>query len=124
MLKSLHTHQNEIFLTMLRHSREAQRLRQLDLAVRLGRGQAIISRAERGVRRLDVIELRAWLQALEIDFRTFMVELDERLQGLDPPAQIPGARAPARQRKTESGELLDAERQAKRRSFAFFITWL
>jgi transcriptional regulator with XRE-family HTH domain len=117
MLKSLHT-KNEIFLTMLRHGREAQRLRQLDLAVRLGRGQAIVSRAERGVRRLDVIELHAWLQALEIDFRTFMVELDERLQGLDPHAKF-RARERPRQRKTESGELLDAERQAKRRSFAF-----
>ena len=104
MLKSLYTRQNDIFLTMLRQRREAQRLRQLDLAARLGRGQAIVSRAERGVRRLDVIELRAWLQALEIDFRTFMVELDERLQGLDPPhAKFRARRAPARQRKTESG---------------------
>lgn len=59
MLKSLHTHQNEISLMMLRHSRKAQRLRQMDLAVRWGRGQAIFSRAERGIRRLDVIELRA-----------------------------------------------------------------
>jgi len=105
MRKSLHTHQNEIFLAMLQHGRKTQRLRQLDLAVRLGRGQAIVSRAERGVRRLDVIELRAWLQALEIDFRAFMVELDERLQGLDPPhAKFRGRRAPVRQHKKGSGE--------------------
>lgn len=36
MLKSLYTRQNEIFLTMLRQRREAQRLRQLDLAALSG----------------------------------------------------------------------------------------
>ena len=59
MLKSLHTTQNEVFLLLLRRRRQAQRLRQADLAVRLGRGQSTVSKIERGVRRLDVIELRA-----------------------------------------------------------------
>ena len=76
MLKSLHTKQNQIFLEMLRERRAAQRLRQTDLAQRLGRGQATVSKVESGVRRLDIIELRAWLTALEVDFSTFMDELN------------------------------------------------
>ena len=80
MLKSLHTRHNEIFLALLRSARKSQRLRQADLAVRLGRGQGTVSKVERGDRRLDVIELRAWLGALEVDFVVFMRELDRQLK--------------------------------------------
>jgi len=79
MLKTLHTRQNEVLLLLLRRSRQGKRLRQADLAVRLGRGQSMVSKIERGVRRLDVIELRAWLTALEIDFLAFMAELSRNL---------------------------------------------
>ncbi len=79
MLKSLHTWHNEAFLKLLRTSRQRQRLRQADLARRLGRDQATVSKVESGIRRLDVIELRAWLHALDIDFLVFMAELDENL---------------------------------------------
>ena len=82
MLKSLHTTQNDVFLLLLRRRRQAQRLRQADLAVRLGRGQSTVSKIERGVRRLDVIELRAWLVALDVDFLAFMGELNSRLEGV------------------------------------------
>ena len=80
MVKSLYSRHNEIFLELLRDSRESVRLRQADLADRLGRAQAIVSKAESGERRLDVIELRAWLLALEVDFVSFIHELDRRLQ--------------------------------------------
>lgn len=80
MHKSLYSRQNEIFLELLRSNRESLKLRQADLAVRLGRGQATVSKVESGVRRLDVIELRTWLMALEVDFKSFMDELDQRLR--------------------------------------------
>ncbi len=79
MLKSLHTWHNEEFLKLLRSRRERQRLRQADLAQRLGRDQATVSKVESGTRRLDVIELRAWLHALDVDFLAFMEELNESL---------------------------------------------
>jgi transcriptional regulator with XRE-family HTH domain len=82
MLKSLHTQHNDIFLGLLRRSRVSRRLRQADLAVRLGRGQSTVSKIERGVRRLDVIELRAWLAALDVSFLEFMGELEDRLEGV------------------------------------------
>ena len=80
MFKTLHSRHNEIFLCLLRHQRELQRLRQTDLAVRLGRDQGTVSKVERGERRLDVIELREWLGALEVDFVAFMRDLDKQLQ--------------------------------------------
>lgn len=82
MQKTTTSMHNTIFLSLLRNCRESMRLRQADLAMRLGRGQATVSKVERGERRLDVIELRAWLGALGVDFLTFMSELDKRLQPL------------------------------------------
>lgn len=79
MLKSLYRRHNEIFLQLLRTNREALPLRQSDLARRLGHGQATVSKVERGERRLDVIELRTWLKALDVDFVAFVSELDQQL---------------------------------------------
>lgn len=100
MLKSLHSRQNAVFLHMLRDQREVQRLRQLDLARRLGRGQATVSKVERGTRRLDVVELWAWLEALGIDFVAFTRELDKELKS----AMVPDARLRATRRQTGSGK--------------------
>ena len=85
MLKSLHSRQNDVFLRMLRSKREAQRLRQLDLAIRLGRGQA-------------TVELWAWLNALEIDFVTFTTELDQELKA----SPVPDPRFRATRRNDSS----------------------
>lgn len=57
-----------------------RRLRQTDLADRLGRGQGLVSKVERGERRLDVIELRDWLTALDTDFTGFVISLDAQLR--------------------------------------------
>ena len=80
MAKTLHSRHNKIFLTMLRGLRESQHLRQTDLADLLGRSQATVSNVERGERRLDLIELRDWLDALEVDFITFLSVVDEELR--------------------------------------------
>ena len=101
MLKSLHSRQNDVFLRMLRSKREAQRLRQLDLAIRLGRGQATVSKVERGTRRLDIVELWAWLNALEIDFADFMNELNHRLEGMPIPDAMFRARHASRDRQSD-----------------------
>jgi len=80
MPKSLYSRHNHVFLEMLRTSRKARRLRQRDVASLLGRAQATVSKVEAGVRRLDVIELRAWLRALDVDFVDFIDRLERRLQ--------------------------------------------
>lgn len=79
MPKSLYGRHTEIFLQLLRDSREAVQLRQSDLAMLVGRDQTTVSRVESGERRLDVLQLRQWLRALGIDFAAFMNELDRRL---------------------------------------------
>lgn len=85
MAKTLHSRHNKIFLKMLRELRESQGLRQSDLADLLGRSQATVSNVERGERRLDVIELRDWLEALEEEFLEFAGKLDAELQRLEGP---------------------------------------
>lgn len=80
MPKILYSRHNEIFLAMLRAMRMTRRLRQADLADRIGRGQGLVSKVERGERRLDVIELRDWLTALDTDFIGFVSSLDAELR--------------------------------------------
>jgi transcriptional regulator with XRE-family HTH domain len=82
MAKSLYTRHNEVLLTLLRDRRQAIGLPQTGLAQKLGQTQATVSRVETGERRLDVIELRAWLTALDTDFVLFMNTLDAHLREL------------------------------------------
>jgi transcriptional regulator with XRE-family HTH domain len=80
MAKTLYSRHNEVFLSMLRGLRMTRRLRQADLADRLGKRQGLVSKVERGERRLDVIELRDWLTALDTDFTGFVSNLDAQLR--------------------------------------------
>lgn len=98
MLKSLYRRHNQVFLESLRRTREAASLRQADLADRLGSDQATVSKVESGDRRLDVIELREWLLALEVNFVEFVHQLDERLRAHAPIQPRPRTRAPRRPR--------------------------
>ncbi|MGM9480284.1 helix-turn-helix domain-containing protein [Roseateles sp. NT4] len=80
MPKTLHSPHSDLLPTRLRELREARGLRQQDLADRLGHSQAMVSNVERGERRLDVMELHQWLQALGVDFMRFVRQLDEELR--------------------------------------------
>jgi len=48
------------FLQRLRRARKEAGLTQAEVAKRLGRTQSFVTKAERGERRLDVVELRAF----------------------------------------------------------------
>ena len=67
MQRPLHTQQYAAFLAGLRAAREAAAVTQVELADRLGVEQSFISKAERGARRLDVVELIEWVSALGLD---------------------------------------------------------
>jgi transcriptional regulator with XRE-family HTH domain len=69
----------QTFLDLLRECREASGQSQEELASRIAWRQSDVSKVERGVRRIDVLELRLWLAALEQPFGTFVHELDRRL---------------------------------------------
>jgi len=68
---------------MLREARARQGVTQEALAEAMGFRQTDVSKTERGVRRLDVLELRAWIGALGVPFFDFVQELDERLVAMD-----------------------------------------
>lgn len=80
MRKSHYTIENQVFLEMLKSCRLERQLRQRDLASKIGRDQAMVSKVESGERRLDVIELRSWLVAIGVDFVAFASDLDERIR--------------------------------------------
>jgi transcriptional regulator with XRE-family HTH domain len=82
MPQTLHSDQNRALLELLRGAREQAGVTQVELAERTGMRQADVSKTERGVRRLDVIELHGWLTALGVPFVAFAARLDERLTAL------------------------------------------
>ena len=79
MQKSLHSADYRHFLEELRSLRERSGVTQEELAAALGLHQTLISKVERGVRRLDVVELRLWLRVLDMRLTDFAVRLEERL---------------------------------------------
>lgn len=79
MQKSLHAADYQHFLDELRAARDAAGLTQQELANRLGEHQTLVSKVERGVRRLDVVELRLWTAALGTTLVEFTQTLDARL---------------------------------------------
>jgi Helix-turn-helix len=70
-------------LRMLVQLREDAGVNQTSLARRLGITQSEVSKFERGERGLDVLQLRAWLRALGIEFMPFVDVLDRELKRLD-----------------------------------------
>ncbi len=76
MEKSIYSREYELFLEQLKQARETSSLTQIQLAERLGQTQSFVSKVERGERRLDVVELRAFCNAIGVSFGTFVSELE------------------------------------------------
>lgn len=83
MEKSIYSQEYSIFLEQLRNAREEKGLTQMEVAERLGRTQSFVSKAERGERRIDIVELRAFCRALEVDFPNFIGGVDMALTAGD-----------------------------------------
>lgn len=79
MEKSIYTREYSLFLEQLRKAREKKGLTQIEVAEKLGQTQSFISKVERGERRLDVVELRAFCAALGIGFPTFVNQIEKFL---------------------------------------------
>lgn len=75
--------QRAVLLRMLAQRRAEAGLDQAALAARLGITQSEVSKFERGERALDIVRLRAWLHALEVEFTRFVATLDQELEQLD-----------------------------------------
>ncbi|MEB3279205.1 MAG: helix-turn-helix transcriptional regulator [Lyngbya sp.] len=79
MKKSVFSEDYKCFLKLLREIRERAGLTQEEIAERLETTQSIISKCERGERRLDIVELKAWCQALDIPLSVFIAEFEKAL---------------------------------------------
>lgn len=89
MLSFPHSDEYNHFIAELRAAREEAGLSQATLAARLNVDRTLVTKAEGGVRRLDVIELRAWLKAIGTDLLPFIGRLEARLARHAKSAQRP-----------------------------------
>lgn len=80
MDKSIHSIEYRILLKTLREVRKNAQVTQEELAEKLGTTQTVISKCERGERRVDAIELRAWCLALGVGFEEFASRLEAALR--------------------------------------------
>jgi len=80
MLKRIPYSHREALLRLLRDTRLEMKLTQEGLARRLGRPQNFVSLYERGVRRLDVLELREVCKALGVPLVAFIRRLEKNFR--------------------------------------------
>lgn len=80
MLKRVPYGHKEALLRLLRTTRLEAKLTQAELARRLGRPQNFVSLYERGVRRLDVNELRLVCTGMGITLAAFVKRLERNLK--------------------------------------------
>lgn len=79
MEKSLFSSEYAALLGLLREVRESSGISQEQVAQRLGTTQSLISKVERGERRLDVIELRRWVRELGEPLPEFLARFEKLL---------------------------------------------
>jgi transcriptional regulator with XRE-family HTH domain len=97
----------DILTDLLVKARRKAHINQLELAERLAIGQSAVSKVERGVQRLDMVELHRWLAAIDgPSFVEFASAFDERIQ----------AQTAAAARWPRGTNTLKADVQRKRRA--------
>lgn len=79
MEKSVYRDENLVFLKVLKQCRVESGLTQDDFAKALGRPQSFVSDVERGLRRLDLIQLRDVCQVLSISLNSFVQRFEDEL---------------------------------------------
>jgi transcriptional regulator with XRE-family HTH domain len=81
MEKSLFTREHRVLTELLRDVRARSGMTQIDLAKKLKESQSYISKWERGVLRLDLVQVRSLCQALGMTLQELVVEYEKRLGG-------------------------------------------
>lgn len=82
MEKTLNSARNVLLCQMLQDTRIAVGLTQVQLAAKLSVHQTEVSRVERGITRVDLLELYDFLEAMDVPLLEFVAELDERLKAM------------------------------------------
>jgi transcriptional regulator with XRE-family HTH domain len=79
MEKSIYSREYQVMLRLLREARSDAGLTQLDLAKRLRLTQSLVSKIERGDRRLDLAELRSFCRVIGIGLVEFVGRVEREL---------------------------------------------
>lgn len=79
MRKSVNRPEYRHVLDCLMQIRQDAMLTQTELAERIGRTQAFVSSVERGIRRMDLLQVHDWCRACGTDLAKLGGMLDERL---------------------------------------------
>lgn len=80
MAKSLYRLENIRLAELLRGLREEKGLVQTSLALRLGRNQSYVSNVELAIRRLDLVELRDYCGALDVELVDLVVRWEAAVE--------------------------------------------
>jgi transcriptional regulator with XRE-family HTH domain len=78
--KTIHSKEYPVFLQLLVEVRKEAGLTQVQLAQKAETSQPYVSAVERGLIRLDTLQLRTWLHVCGADLGAFGVELEKRLK--------------------------------------------
>ena len=79
MKKSVYTREYAVLVETLRVVRQEAGVTQVELAKRVGQTQSFVSKCEKGNCRLDVVQLRAFCQALGTTLPALIARFERRL---------------------------------------------
>jgi transcriptional regulator with XRE-family HTH domain len=79
MTKAIYRREHVIFLQVLKRMRVESGMTQAQCSAALGRPQSFMSDVERGVRRLDTVQVRDLCLALKTDLITFITAYEQAL---------------------------------------------
>ena len=82
MGKNLYKKRRKHIGFLLQHERKCQKLEQEDIAEALGVRQEFISKIEAGTRRIDILELIDYCEALNLSLTEFSWKIETKLSAL------------------------------------------
>ncbi|QBB69350.1 XRE family transcriptional regulator [Pseudolysobacter antarcticus] len=92
--KSIHRSEFKVAIRCLVEIREKAGITQMDLAAKIKRTQTFVSAAERGIRRVDIVQLRDITHACGTDLVAFSRMLEEGIARMSAP--VAAAKNPPR----------------------------
>lgn len=87
MPRSIHQHDYQTLLLLLRDLRAQRGMTQVDLGLALGNTQTFVSKVERGERRIDVVEFVELCEAMQVEPVAAFREYVARREGGRTPAK-------------------------------------